>query len=138
MNPLPTVTLKPGRDKPLRAGHPWIFSGAVASPPSCTDGEAVDLLNADGQFLARACWNAQSQIVARVWSRQREPLDAAFFRRRLEAALAVRRAAGLEPRSDGPTTAFRLVNAESDQLPGIVVDVYGEYVSLELLLWLIL
>jgi 23S rRNA (cytosine1962-C5)-methyltransferase len=90
----PKVFLKDGRDKSLRQGHPWVFSGAVARvEPGAVDGDVVDLCAADGSFLACACWNGQSQITARVWSWTGEPMDRTVFARRLAAAAA--RRAGL-------------------------------------------
>ena len=87
---MPTIILKPGREKSLLRRHPWIFSGAIArldgNPAS---GETVDLLAADGQFLARAAYSPSSQIRARVWTFDpSEPVDADFFRRRIKAALS--------------------------------------------------
>ena len=106
----PTLILKPQREKSLRNHHPWIFSGAVGriegSPQS---GDTVDILAADGRWLARGGFSPASQIRARVWSFARdEAVDAAFFQRRLARAVALRRPI----LADGATTACRLVWAE--------------------------
>jgi len=89
---IPRVLLKEGREKSLRQRHPWVFSGAVAQVEgAAVNGGIVDLCAADGAFLARACWNSNSQIVARVCSWLPEPIDCAFFTRRI-AESAARRA----------------------------------------------
>lgn len=113
------IILKPGKEKPLVNRHPWIFSGAVAKMPDAPDGETVEVLSAGGEWLARAGFNAHSQIVGRVWTfEQDEPVDRAFFARRMA------RAAQFRPAQD---SALRLVNAESDGLPGIVIDRYADF-----------
>ena len=125
---IPRVLLKDGREKSLRQRHPWVFSGAVAQVEgTAEDGGTVDLHTADGAFLARACWNGQSQIVARVWSWTPEPIDRAFFTRRIAESAA--RRAGRHPL----TSAFRVVNGEADLLPGLIVDRYGDFLSIQVL-----
>lgn len=121
------LILKSGREKSLRRRHPWIFTGAVRSVEGHPKlGETVDVTTADGKWLARAAYSPHSQIAARVWTFDaHEAVDDAFFRRRVETCLAVRQA--LEP--DVPAGACRLVNAESDGLPGVVVDRYGDWLS---------
>jgi len=126
-----TVILKPGRDKPVRQRHPWIFSGAVAHiQGDPADGDVVEVRDAQGEFLARGMLNRRSQIVVRLltWDAE-EVIDAAFWRRRLERALAAR--APLQ--ADLSTSAYRLVNAESDGLPGLIVDRYGRYLVVQFL-----
>ena len=136
---MPTLTLKPGREKSLLRRHPWIFSGAIArldgNPAS---GETVDLLAAQGQFLARAAYSPSSQIRARVWTFDpSELVDADFFRRRIQRAVQTCRGAGLVPALAGadtesaPTNACRLIHAESDGLPGLIVDRYADILVLQ-------
>jgi 23S rRNA (cytosine1962-C5)-methyltransferase len=121
------LVLKPGREKSLRRRHPWVFSGAVAKLTGQPEaGETIEIHSGDGEFLALAACNPQSQIVARVWDWQRREIDAAFFRSRIERAVAQR--AHLLPACD----TLRLVHAESDGLPGVVIDRYGETVVLQL------
>ena len=121
--------LKPGRDKSVRARHPWIFSGAVAhvegtSPP----GGTVVVRSHDGEALAQAAYSPSSQIRARVWTFDpATPVDGAFFASRVGTACA-QRAALL----DAAHTAARLIHAESDGLPGVVADRYGDTVVLQL------
>jgi 23S rRNA (cytosine1962-C5)-methyltransferase len=118
-----SLTLKPAREKSLLRRHPWIFSGAVARlDGDLASGATVDVLAADGQFLARAAYSPSSQIRARLWTFDpSEPVDAAFFRKRIAAALAGRSAWHMPPGTD----ALRLVHAESDGLPGLIVDRYA-------------
>ena len=122
------LILKPGREKSLLRRHPWIFSGAVArvdgDPAS---GATVDLLSARGDFLARAAYSPTSQIRARIWTFTDEPVDADFFRRKIHAAIEMRRMLKLERQSN----AVRLIYAESDGLPGLIVDRYGAVLVLQ-------
>ena len=124
---LPRLILKPGREKSLKRRHPWVFSGAVSKFTGTPEaGDTVEVHSADGEFLAVAACNPRSQIVARVWDWKRREIDADFLRGRIERALALR--AHLLPTSD----AVRIVHAESDGMPGVVIDRYGEIVVLQL------
>ena len=124
----PALYLKPGREKSLLRRHPWIFSGAVArlegNPAS---GETVDLLAANGQFLARAAYSPVSQIRARTWTFDpAEQVDQDFFRRRLQRSLSARSSPPLSGEGSGErSNACRLIYAESDGLPGLIVDRYA-------------
>ena len=121
------LVLKPGREKSLKRRHPWVFSGAVAKVTGGpTSGDTIEIHSSDGEFLALAAYNPQSQIVARVWDWQKREIDAAFFRERIARAVALR--AQLLPTSD----TVRLAHAESDGLPGVVIDRYAETVVLQL------
>jgi 23S rRNA (cytosine1962-C5)-methyltransferase len=126
---MPTIILKPGRERSLIRRHPWIFSGAIARVDgSPVSGETVNLLAADGHFLARAAYSPNSQIRARVWTFDpSEPVEADFFRRRIHAALAERHLLNIACDTD----AFRLIHAESDGLPGLIVDRYGDILVLQ-------
>lgn len=126
---MPTLTLKPGREKALLRRHPWIFSGAVlrvdGEPQS---GATLEVLSSTGDFLARAAYSPESQIRARVWTFDpHEQVNADFFRRRIQAALRARELWNLQRETD----AFRLIHAESDGLPGLIVDRYGEVLVLQ-------
>jgi len=121
---LPRVRLHSGKDKPVRQKHPWIFSGAiqqVEGGPS--PGGLIDVEDARGDWLARGYYNSQSQISVRIlsWDRE-EVVDAIFWRRRMAAAANARAALAADP----GTTAYRLIYAESDGLPGLVVDCYAQ------------
>jgi 23S rRNA (cytosine1962-C5)-methyltransferase len=120
------IILKPGREKSLKRRHPWVFSGAVAKLPAVEAGETVEVCAAGGEVLAVAACNPQSQIVGRVWDWQARAIDAAFFLDR------VTRAVTLRDRLLPDCAALRLVHAESDGLPGVVIDRYGDVVVIQL------
>ncbi|HCF04806.1 MAG TPA: 23S rRNA (cytosine(1962)-C(5))-methyltransferase RlmI [Desulfomicrobiaceae bacterium] len=124
------LILAPGREKSLRRRHPWIFAGAVArNTPTFAPGAVMDVCDAQGAWLARAGVSPASQIRARVWTFDPdEPVDAAFFLRRLHAAVARRRRLP----DFTASTGWRMVFAESDGLPGLVVDVYGAVVVFQI------
>jgi 23S rRNA (cytosine1962-C5)-methyltransferase len=125
---MPAIILRPGREKSLLRRHPWIFSGAVqhleAEPAS---GGTVDLLSSDRQFLARASYSPSSQIRGRVWTFEEEPVHAEFFRGKIRSAIEARQKLGVAAHSD----AYRLIYAESDGLPGLIVDRYGDVLVLQ-------
>jgi len=122
---MPTAFIKPGRSKSLERRHPWVFSGAVARIEGApAPGDTVKILSEKGKFLAQGAFSPSSQILLRVWTfDEGEEIDAAFFRRRLEEAFSLRRQ--LFPEKS-EKSALRLVNAEADGLPGVVIDRYGE------------
>jgi 23S rRNA (cytosine1962-C5)-methyltransferase len=119
-----TLILKRGREKSLKRRHPWLFSGAIeklSGKPGA--GDTVEIKGASGQPLGRAAYSPKSQIRARMWTFDaNEEVDAAFFRRRIERALALREA--LPARRH--TNALRIVHGESDGLPGLIVDRYAD------------
>jgi 23S rRNA (cytosine1962-C5)-methyltransferase len=125
------IVLKRGREKSLMRRHPWIFSGAIARVEGKPrQGETVDVLAAEGAVLARGSYSPESQITVRVWTFDpQEDVSAEFFRGRLERAMDSRRALVLE---EGPR-GVRLVNAESDALPGIIVDRYADFLVVQFL-----
>lgn len=129
----PTIVLRPGRERPVSQRHPWIFSGAIASVRGePAPGDVVEVCAADGAWLARGTWSSTSQIRVRLFTWQAdEPLDEALIQRRLERAIAGRSAAR-QPDYAG-VSACRMVYAESDGLPGLIVDRYGDYLVLQLL-----
>jgi len=127
----PAIYLLPGKDKPVRQRHPWIFSGAIGrTEGELAPGATVEVYDAAGEWLARGYANPRSQIVVRIltWERA-EPADADFWRRRLTAAAAVR----AELAGDPATNAYRLAYAESDGLPGLIVDRYGDWLVVQFL-----
>jgi len=125
---VPVLRLGPGRDKSLRHRHPWIFSGAVARVEGAPGaGSTVEVRAQDGSLLALAAYSPDSQIRARVWSFEPARIDAAFVAGRVRDAVALR--AGM---LDERHTGCRLVHGESDGLPGVVADRYGDVVVLQL------
>ncbi len=131
MKPAGTIKLKAGREKPVLNRHPWVFSGAIASKRGDpANGDIMDVVDDRGRFLARGYYNRQSQIVVRLltWDPATE-VDAAFFCQRIQQAV-VRRADIL---ATSDTNACRLVHAESDLLPGLIVDRYAGYLVTQFL-----
>ncbi|HSD60359.1 MAG TPA: class I SAM-dependent rRNA methyltransferase [Burkholderiales bacterium] len=126
------LILKPGKEKSLLRRHPWLFSGAVERlKGEPAPGEIVRVLSADGAFLAQAAYSPRSQIRARVWTwSETEAVDETFFLRRLRAAVGER-----EPLAAfrHPQGALRLVHAESDGLPGLIVDRYADTLVMQVL-----
>ena len=124
-----SIILKTGREKSLLRRHPWIFSGAVqrVDDPSAASGATVELLSFNGDFLARAAYSPTSQIRARAWTFEDEPVNAEFFRRKIRAAINTRQRSNVERQSN----AIRLIHAESDGLPGLIVDRYGDVLVLQ-------
>ncbi|HUX24678.1 MAG TPA: class I SAM-dependent methyltransferase [Burkholderiales bacterium] len=125
------LILKPGREKSLLRRHPWIFSGAVARVQGEPDmGDSVAVRAAGGEFLAWAAYSPASQIRARVWSwSEQERIDGDLLRAHLRRAVAARGRILRAQDSD----ALRLAHGESDGLPGVIVDRYGDVVVLQLL-----
>lgn len=125
---MPALILKPGREKSLLRRHPWIFSGGIQHVDGApVSGGTVDLLSSDRQFLARGSYSPNSQIRARVWSFEEEPIDKEFFRQRIRSSLSARRTLEIEKHSN----AARWIYAESDRIPGLIVDRYGDVLVLQ-------
>jgi 23S rRNA (cytosine1962-C5)-methyltransferase len=124
------VILKRGRERSALNRHPWIFEGAIARVEGePRDGAAVEVRGSDGAWLARGTWSGQSQIRVRLWTwDEAEAIDSRLIESRVRRALDGRRAL----MNDSRTTAYRLIFAESDGLPGVVADRYGDWVVLQL------
>lgn len=124
-----TVLLREGREASLRRRHPWVFSGAIGrkvGEPAA--GDVVEVRSAAGEFLARGYYNPASSLAVRVLTWDEEAaVGPDLWRRRLAAALRRRQALAEDP----GTTAYRLVYAESDGLPGLIVDRYGDWLVLQ-------
>ncbi len=126
---MPTIRLKPNKSKPVRQRHPWIYSGAIADIHGDPEpGAIVDVRAHDGRWLAWAEFNPNSQIRARAfcWDPQKR-IDASFWKKRLQAAIQRRQ------RLRADAEAKRLVFAESDGIPGLIVDAYGKYLVIQTL-----
>ena len=123
------ITLNKNEDRRIKSGHPWVFSNEIREVAGERDaGITAELYDAAGGFIGVGHYNPQSLIAFRLVSRQREDIDSvAFFEGRISAALQHR-----QIRYPGLAT-FRVVYGESDFLPGLVVDKYGDYLSLQLL-----
>ena len=124
----PVLKLKKGRDVSLRRGHPWIFSGAV----SCVEGypasgDVVAAASCDGDLLALGFYQPSDIVFRRLSWDTRETVDIDFWRRRLRDAMSLRRRV-VPP----DTTAYRLVNAEGDGMPGLVADLYDDVLAVSI------
>lgn len=121
------VCLRRGEEKDVRGGSFWIFDNEIDwYDDICPDGGIVDVVDSRMKFVARGCFNSKSRIVVRVLTRDpEEDIDEAFFRRRIEAAWEFRKSLGF-------SNACRVVFGESDGLPGLTVDKFGEYLSFQI------
>ncbi len=125
------VVLKKGREKSVHRRHPWIFSGAIERVEGDpTDGGVVDVWDNRARFVARGIINQRSQIMVRIltWD-QNDLIGEGFWRGRLERAISVRESLAADPLTD----AYRLVHAEADGLPGLIVDRYGPWLVVQFL-----
>ncbi|MEW6573265.1 MAG: class I SAM-dependent rRNA methyltransferase [Bacillota bacterium] len=123
------VILLPGEEKRVLSGHPWVYRTEVRDVQGGFEpGDVVEIEDARGRFIARGYANPASQIFIRLLTRRRdEAVGREFFRRRLETAGAYR------AKVVRNTTAYRLVNAEADFLPALIVDRYGDYLVVQFL-----
>ncbi|MDE6802496.1 MAG: class I SAM-dependent rRNA methyltransferase, partial [Muribaculaceae bacterium] len=119
----PVIHLKRGKEESLDRFHPWVFSGAIASAPdNLEEGDVVTVNASDGRLIGVGHFQIGS-IAVRMLDFGPTTIDARFYHKRLEAALALRKVLGLD-RADN--NAYRLMHGEGDLLPGNVVDVYGD------------
>lgn len=123
------VVIKPGKVQPFFGRHPWVLDSAVARIDGlASDGAEVDVVSHQGGWIARGLFNSRSRICTRLYSWQPdEPLDAAFWRKRLAAAVELRKQLGYD-QVDG---AARLVYSEADGLSGLIVDRYYDYLVVQ-------
>jgi len=122
------LVLRKNQDRRVRGGHPWIFSNEVATLEGApAPGDLVEVADVRGAFLGRAYYNPQSLICARLVTRKRDEVDADLFVKRMERALRLREAALPGER------VLRVVYGESDFLPGLVVDRYGDHLAVQVL-----
>lgn len=131
MTPLPKLVLKRKREKPVLNRHPWVFSGAIHSVEGeAAAGDLVQIVDSNGRFLATAYYNPKSQIQGRIlsWDAD-EKINTAFWKQKIERAVDGRSRLQLHPQ----TNACRLINAEADGLPGLVVDKYGDFLVMQCL-----
>lgn len=124
------LILKPGKERSVLRRHPWIFAGSIATLTGrAKPGDTVEIVSDRGDVLGRAAFSPESQIRARLWCFDADtPIDHAFFKRKVAAAVA-RRAA--HPQLAGQS-GVRLIHGESDGLPGVIADRYGDTVVLQL------
>ena len=128
------LMLNAGKERSLFRRHPWIFAGAVERlHGGARPGDTVEVVSGKGEVLAKAAYSPSSQIRARVWSFEpEETIDDAFFKRRVAAAVARRRSLPELRSAIGPMGGLRLIHGESDGLPGVIADRYGDTVVVQL------
>lgn len=127
------VTIRPGREKPILQQHPWIFSGAIASARHAQPGDMVTVVAHTGEFLARGYWNPRSQIQVRILTWQDEPINEDWWRRMLGRAIDGRAFQNERQRTLASPYGYRLINAENDFIPGLIVDRYDKFLVIQAL-----
>ena len=133
-----TVVLKPRKARPFYGRHPWVLDTAIDHVSAgVQDGDVVDLVADNGKFVARGIYNHRSKIRVRLYTwNVVQPLDESNWRRRIERAIDLRRQLGYEPpasdkQSVGRESATRLVYSEADGLSGLIVDRFGDWLSVQ-------
>ncbi|MDB6080776.1 MAG: rlmI [Chlamydiia bacterium] len=121
------VLLKPGREKSVLAKHPWIFSGAIQELSKCDNGDVLPVYSSKGLFLGSAMISQRSQIVCRMLTFDETPHEEAL-RRYLKEAIYLRK----QLFTDSKTTAYRIINAEGDFIPGLIVDRYADTLVIQI------
>lgn len=123
------VRLKQGKEIPILNGHPWVFSGAIDRVQDESDESSVcRVLNSKGHFVAQGIYNQSSRIAVRILSLDKQTIDRGFFASRIQAAMDMRKR--IIP---ADTTCFRLINAEGDGLPGLIIDQYGDVFVIQIM-----
>ena len=117
------IYLKHGKEQSLKRFHPWIFSGAINKiDGAVAEGDIVDLFSSDGEYLATGHYQPSS-ISVRVFAFQKSNIDRDFWKQKIVTALNRRKSLSLYPNKH--TNIFRLIHGEGDNMPGLVVDIYG-------------
>ncbi len=124
------LILKPGKERSLMRRHPWIFAGSVDRLEGrARPGDTVDVVSSEGNWLARAAWSPESQIRARVWNFDpQQSVDHAFFKKRVADCVVRRQGHPLLAGQEG----VRLIHGESDGLPGVIADRFGQVIVIQL------
>lgn len=124
------VHLKRDRDKSVKRMHPWIFSGAIEKTNGeIKNGQTVEVISSSGKILGRGAFSESSQIRVRMWTfNEEEEIDSGFFNKKISSAINFRKQLINES-----STAYRLINAENDGLPGVIVDRYDDYLCCQFL-----
>ena len=122
------ITLRPGKEKSLQRRHPWVFSGAIArKDKDLHDGDIVEVYDAQRQYLATGHYQPTT-IAVRLFSFEQRSIDRDFWREKLLNAIEFRRKILLP---NPQTTMYRLVNGEGDGMPGLIIDVYGRHLVMQ-------
>lgn len=121
------VILKKGEEKRILDGHPWVFSNEVFGfQGSVKSGEVCDVLSYDHRYIGRGFFNSTSKIIVRILSRKNEEINEQFFENKIKKAWEYRKSLGL-------TNNCRVIFSEADFIPGLIVDKYGDYLSIQIL-----
>ncbi len=131
--PHPLLQLKPKRDKAILQRHPWIFSGALAKPVKAEEGDIVEVQSHEGKVLGYGFFSSRSQISCRMfhWSNTAADFDTVeYWQNKIKRALDLRQSQVISSR----TNVYRLIHAEGDFLPGLIIDVYGEVAVAQILI----
>lgn len=124
------IVLKPKKDAAVRRFHPWIFSGAIAHlDENIADGEVVEVFSANDEFLATGHYQTGASIVVRVFSFKKTEADQAFWTKKISNAFQFRQQLGLTQNPN--TNCYRLLHAEGDGLPGLILDIYNKTAVLQ-------
>lgn len=124
------IVLKPGKVKAVLRKHPWIFSGAIQSVSGTPEnGSLVHVFDSSNKFLGIGSYSTYSQIKVRMWSNENESINQEFFERRIKES--IKRRSSIQEKYDD--TAWRLVHAESDQIPGLIVDQFNDVLVVQIL-----
>lgn len=128
----PVLKLKKGRERAVLHRHPWIFSGAIAEPVEAGNGEIVEIQDYHGERLGYGFYSTQSQIACRIFHFSRElcTIDTAFWQQKVADAYRLRRRFVISDH----TNAYRLIHAEGDGFPGVIVDVYHEVAVVQVII----
>ncbi|MCA9152827.1 MAG: class I SAM-dependent rRNA methyltransferase, partial [Planctomycetales bacterium] len=126
---IPRITLRPEKQGTFLAHHPWVLvSSLVGRPKNLQTGDVADLVLPDGRFIGRGLFHESSRICLRLYSWDKDAaLDDAFWQHKLEQAVALR----TELELDDPHGAARLIYSEGDDLSGLIVDRYGQYLVVQ-------
>lgn len=129
----PRIILKPTKERSITLHHPWVFSGAIQYQDTSTPaGEVVEIYSARGEWLARGVYNPHSQIRVRIFTWDKETsIDANYFRNKIQEIIAEKSKLFTRDQNN----AYRIIYAESDGLPGLIVDQYAEIIVVQFLSW---
>lgn len=120
------VILKEGKEKSLLRGHPWVFSGAIDQLPDCKPGDIFPIFSASGEFLAQGYFHPTNSIAGRILSFTQEAIETVLEQKILDAIVLRKRLF-----DSAITNAYRIINAEGDGIPGLIVDQYGPYLVIQ-------
>ncbi len=124
------VILKPGREKSLLRKHPWVFSGAIDKvTENPQNGENIEVFSSKNIWLARGSFSEKSQIRVRIWTfNESDNIDQNFFHSKIKSALSLRKS-----QIDENTNSYRIINSESDGIPGFILDKYSDFLVCQFL-----